>query len=159
MTAIDQDSNRFDPPNQAMGRSVKRGAVATGGAQIVKLACQIVSVIVLSRLLQPADFGIVAMAAPITKGAWRVERPEDVPALLDRAFALALEGRPGPVLVDIPMDVQRAEIEAPAPSLPRPREPGPVDPGDVAEVLYRLATAERPPFRWRRKTVIRWNMP
>ena len=65
MTAIDQDSNRFDPPNQAMGRSVKRGAVATGGAQIVKLACQIVSVIVLSRLLQPADFGIVAMAAPV----------------------------------------------------------------------------------------------
>jgi PST family polysaccharide transporter len=48
-----------------MGRSVKRGAVATGGAQIVKLACQIISVIVLSRLLQPEDFGIVAMAAPV----------------------------------------------------------------------------------------------
>lgn len=48
-----------------MSRSVKRGAVATGGAQVVKLACQITSVIVLSRLLQPADFGIAAMAAPV----------------------------------------------------------------------------------------------
>ncbi|WP_435169052.1 lipopolysaccharide biosynthesis protein [Falsirhodobacter sp. 1013] len=48
-----------------MGQSVKRGAMATGGAQIVKLGCQITSVIVLSRLLQPDDFGIVAMAAPV----------------------------------------------------------------------------------------------
>ncbi|WP_410218883.1 lipopolysaccharide biosynthesis protein, partial [Paracoccus sp. (in: a-proteobacteria)] len=48
-----------------MGQSVKRGALATGGAQIVKLGCQITSVIVLSRLLQPEDFGIVAMAAPV----------------------------------------------------------------------------------------------
>jgi acetolactate synthase I/II/III large subunit len=96
------------------------------------------------RQLGFQETDIVAMAAPITKGAWRVDRPEDVPTLLDRAFALALEGRPGPVLLDIPMDVQRAEIEAGSPPLPRPREPGPVDPGDVAEALYRLATAERP---------------
>lgn len=44
---------------------MKRGALATGGAQLVKLVCQITSVIILSRLLQPEDFGIVAMAAPI----------------------------------------------------------------------------------------------
>ncbi|WP_206692795.1 MULTISPECIES: lipopolysaccharide biosynthesis protein [unclassified Paracoccus (in: a-proteobacteria)] len=44
---------------------MKRGALATGGAQLVKLICQIISVIVLSRLLQPEDFGIVAMAAPV----------------------------------------------------------------------------------------------
>ena len=62
---IDDDSTRFDPPDQSMGQSVKRGAMATGGAQIVKLGCQITSVIVLSRLLQPDDFGIVAMAAPV----------------------------------------------------------------------------------------------
>lgn len=41
------------------------GAVVTGGAQAVKLGCQITSVVVLSRLLQPEDFGIVAMAAPV----------------------------------------------------------------------------------------------
>jgi PST family polysaccharide transporter len=48
-----------------MSQSVGRGAALTGGAQVVKLGCQIVSVIVLSRLLQPEDFGIVAMAAPV----------------------------------------------------------------------------------------------
>lgn len=48
-----------------MGRAVKQGALATGGAQVVKLVCQIISVVVLSRLLQPEDFGIVAMAAPV----------------------------------------------------------------------------------------------
>jgi acetolactate synthase-1/2/3 large subunit len=53
---------------------------------------------------------IVSMAGPITKAAWRVELPEQVPVILQQAFALATDGRPGPVLVDIPMDVQRAEI-------------------------------------------------
>ncbi len=96
------------------------------------------------RQLGFQETDVVAMAAPITKAAWRVERPEDVPSMLDRAFALAVEGRPGPVLVDIPMDVQRAEIDVAAPVPSSPRRPGPVDPGDVAEMLDRLAVAERP---------------
>jgi acetolactate synthase-1/2/3 large subunit len=95
------------------------------------------------RQLGFQETDVVAMAAPITKAAWRVDRPEDVPAILDRAFALAVEGRPGPVLVDIPMDVQRAEIDA-APLAPSAREPNPVDPEAIAESLYRLAAAERP---------------
>lgn len=60
-----QDSTLFDPPSGSLGRSVGRGALATGGAQGVRLACQFASVIVLSRLLAPEDFGIVAMAAPV----------------------------------------------------------------------------------------------
>lgn len=59
-----QDSTLFDPPVGSLGRSVKRGALMTGSAQGVRLACQFASVIVLSRLLAPEDFGIVAMAAP-----------------------------------------------------------------------------------------------
>jgi acetolactate synthase-1/2/3 large subunit len=53
---------------------------------------------------------IVPMALPITKAAWRVNEPEEVPLLLERAFELATDKRPGPVLLDIPMDVQRADI-------------------------------------------------
>lgn len=60
-----QDSTVFDPPNGSLRRSVGRGALATGGAQGVRLACQFASVIILSRLLAPEDFGIVAMAAPV----------------------------------------------------------------------------------------------
>jgi len=53
---------------------------------------------------------IVLIAQSITKGAWRVNHPDEIPVLLNMAFSLAMEGRPGPVLIDIPMDVQRSEI-------------------------------------------------
>ena len=65
------------------------------------------------RQLGFQETDIVAMARPITKAAWLVDDPNDVPALLDRAFDLATAGRPGPVLIDIPMDVQRVRIDAP----------------------------------------------
>jgi acetolactate synthase I/II/III large subunit len=53
---------------------------------------------------------IVSMAHAVTKGAWTVEDAASLPAMLDEAFRLAVEGRPGPVLLDIPMDVQRQEV-------------------------------------------------
>ena len=53
---------------------------------------------------------IVAMARPVTKAAWMVEDAEAFPSMLEDAFALATEGRPGPVLLDIPMDVQSAGV-------------------------------------------------
>lgn len=62
---MEGDSTLFDPPKGSLARSVGRGALATGGAQAIRLACQFVSVIALSRLLAPDDFGIVAMAGPV----------------------------------------------------------------------------------------------
>jgi len=65
------------------------------------------------RLIRQSGFqetDIVAMAKPITKAAWQINDPEQVPHLLQQAFNLAKYGRPGPVLLDIPMDVQGAEI-------------------------------------------------
>ena len=53
---------------------------------------------------------IVAMARPVTKGAWMVEHAAAFPAMLAEAFALAAAGQPGPVLLDIPMDVQMSEL-------------------------------------------------
>ncbi|MDA8228403.1 MAG: thiamine pyrophosphate-binding protein [Desulfitobacterium hafniense] len=49
---------------------------------------------------------------PFVKRAWRVDRPELMPEILEKAFALAESGRPGPVLVDVPMDIFSKEIEA-----------------------------------------------
>jgi acetolactate synthase-1/2/3 large subunit len=54
---------------------------------------------------------IVRMVQPIVKRAWTVDDPNQVPAILEEAFRTATSGRPGPVLIDIPMDVQRAQIE------------------------------------------------
>jgi acetolactate synthase-1/2/3 large subunit len=65
------------------------------------------------RQLGFQETDIVPMAVPVTKAAWRVREPEEVPSMLERAFALATDKRPGPILLDIPMDVQRAEINAP----------------------------------------------
>lgn len=48
---------------------------------------------------------------PFVKRAWRVERPDLFPQILEKAFALAESGRPGPVLVDVPMDIFSMEIE------------------------------------------------
>lgn len=42
---------------------------------------------------------------PFVKRAWRVDRPELLPEIMDKAFRLAMTGRPGPVLVSIPMDI------------------------------------------------------
>jgi acetolactate synthase I/II/III large subunit len=67
------------------------------------------------RQLGFQETDIAAMAQPIVKAAWRVKTAEEIPALFEKAFALAVSGRPGPVLVDVPMDIQRAEISAPVP--------------------------------------------
>lgn len=58
-------ASAFDPPQGSLRKSVGHGAVATGLAQSVKVATQVISVIVLSRLLSPQDFGVVAMCAPV----------------------------------------------------------------------------------------------
>lgn len=63
------------------------------------------------RQLGFQETDIVTMVRPITKAAWLVQTPEEVPELMRRAFQLASSGRPGPVLLDIPMDVQRCDIE------------------------------------------------
>ncbi|MDB5351635.1 MAG: ivlB1 [Planctomycetota bacterium] len=99
-----------------------------------------------SRAIRQLGFqetDIVAMAAPITKLARLVNDPEELPSALEQAFALACSGRPGPVLLDIPMDVQRCPIDAPIPPASRraPKEP---DPRAIAEVLDALAAAEKP---------------
>jgi acetolactate synthase I/II/III large subunit len=63
------------------------------------------------RQLGFQETDIVAMAKPITKAAFLVDDPNQLEEIFEKAFAIALEGRPGPVLIDIPMDIQRAQIE------------------------------------------------
>lgn len=49
---------------------------------------------------------------PVVKRAWRIDDPEALPDILDKAFRLAESGRPGPVLIDVPMDIFSREIDA-----------------------------------------------
>jgi acetolactate synthase-1/2/3 large subunit len=64
------------------------------------------------RQLGFQETDIVKMAAPITKKNYRVYDASSIPLLLEEAFAIALEGRPGPVLIDLPMDIQRGNIDS-----------------------------------------------
>ncbi len=54
---------------------------------------------------------IEAIAKPVTKWAVTVREPAQVPRAFQQAFHLMRSGRPGPVLIDLPFDVQVAEIE------------------------------------------------
>lgn len=66
------------------------------------------------RMLAKEEFqgvDIASIAAPVTKMAVTVLEPAQVPGTLAKAFQLMRTGRPGPVLIDLPFDVQVAEID------------------------------------------------
>ena len=52
-----------------------------------------------------------SMLKPVCKRSWRVDDVEALPYILDKAFRLAEAGRPGPVLVDVPMDMFSREMD------------------------------------------------
>ena len=58
-----------------------------------------------------ADASQYEIYRPFVKRAWRVDRPELMPEIMDKAFRLAVTGRPGPVLVSVPMDIFSMEID------------------------------------------------
>jgi acetolactate synthase-1/2/3 large subunit len=63
------------------------------------------------RQLGFQETDIISIVKPITKYAVRICEPELIKYELQKAIAIAMEGRKGPVLLDIPMDIQRAEID------------------------------------------------
>jgi len=80
---------------------------------------------------------------PFAKRTWRVTRPDQVPRVLARAWDTMLAGRPGPVLVSIPMDVLAEPLDVevwPASPLERPT----ITDGLAAAIALTLARAERP---------------
>lgn len=58
-----------------------------------------------------ADASQYEIYRPFVKRAWRVDRPDLFPEILGKAFQLAESGRPGPVLVSVPMDIFSKEVD------------------------------------------------
>ena len=58
---------------------------------------------------QEAD--TIGITMPIVKHSFMIQTPQELPRAIHEAFHVARSGRPGPVLVDIPMDLSRAEID------------------------------------------------
>lgn len=96
------------------------------------------------RQLGFQETDIVSMARPISKAAWGVQSVDQVPSLLEDAFRLALSGRPGPVLLDIPMDIQRMDISV-RPTQPIPEFPQRFEDTAILDELFSsLIQAKRP---------------
>lgn len=64
------------------------------------------------RQLGFQETDIVCVAQPLTKKCYQVKEASEIPGIFMDAFKIATEGRPGPVLIDIPMDVQRGNIDS-----------------------------------------------
>ena len=60
------------------------------------------------------ETNIIDMVRHVTKYCAYVDRGEDIKYYLDQAFYHATEGRPGPVVLDIPIDMQRVELDVAA---------------------------------------------
>lgn len=91
------------------------------------------------------ELDVFGMTMPIVKHSFLVRRVEELPQIVREAFRIAREGRPGPVLIDLPKDVQIADAahlpdHVPAAVLP---PPAPAD-AKLAEALAAIASAERP---------------
>jgi tartronate-semialdehyde synthase len=88
---------------------------------------------------------IASIAKPVTKMATTVLEPAQVPQVFQQAFHLMRSGRPGPVLIDLPIDVQTAEIEFDIDAYePLPVYKPAASRKQVEKALAMLATAERP---------------
>jgi len=64
-----------------------------------------------SRQIGFQETDIVSIVKPITKASFAIKSAKDLPMVLQQAYILSLEGRPGPVLIDIPMNLQNAECD------------------------------------------------
>jgi tartronate-semialdehyde synthase len=88
---------------------------------------------------------IAAIARPVTKAATTVLEAAQVPGTFQQAFHLMRSGRPGPVLIDLPFDVQMTEIDFdPESYAPLPVYKPAATRAQVEKALDMLAAAERP---------------
>lgn len=97
------------------------------------------------RQMGPQEINIEPMARPVTKYFNTVMDPATIAEELEKAYTLAVSGRPGPVWLNLPLDVQGAEVDLPEPvRLPPPAKvPGP-DLATLDRLVERLAAARRP---------------
>ena len=91
------------------------------------------------------ELDVFGMVMPIVKHSWLVRSVDELPQVLAEAFRVAREGRPGPVLIDLPKDVQLADASHLPEHVPATVEPVPApDAQRLAEATAMIAAAEKP---------------
>ncbi len=114
---------------------------------IVVLSGQVPTFMIGTDAFQEAD--TVGITRPCTKHNWLVKDTDKLAETLHQAFHVSRSGRPGPVLIDIPKDVQFATGEYQAPAQAKVSHYQPQIKGDsdaIAAMVEMMETAERPVF-------------
>lgn len=86
------------------------GDAALDSIPVVAITGQVASHLIGTDAFQEAD--VLGLSLACTKHSFIVQNVEEIPEIMARAFQIAQSGRPGPVLVDIPRDVQLAQTSA-----------------------------------------------
>lgn len=109
---------------------------------MVALTGQVATTLMGTDAFQEVD--IYGITLPIVKHSFLLRRGEDIAATVREAFRIAREGRPGPVLIDLPKDVMAGLVEWRGPA-PRAVEPPPsLDLDAIKRARALLERAERP---------------
>ncbi|MFC4726659.1 acetolactate synthase 2 catalytic subunit [Coralloluteibacterium thermophilus] len=91
------------------------------------------------------ELDVFGMTLPIVKHSFLARAVDELPRIVAEAFRLAREGRPGPVLIDLPKDVQLADARHLPAHCPATVAPPPMpEEAALVEAIAAIATAERP---------------
>ena len=90
------------------------------------------------------ELDMVSMVSGITKYAVRVDDPRDIRYYMEKALHIAREGRKGPVVLDIPYDVARSDVNVEELKGFTPQQERSFDPIDVREFVKILESSKRP---------------
>ncbi|PZQ26379.1 MAG: acetolactate synthase large subunit [Stenotrophomonas acidaminiphila] len=91
------------------------------------------------------ELDVFGLTLPIVKHSFVARRVDDLPTMVREAFRIAREGRPGPVLIDLPKDVQMSDASHLPDHVPASVDPVPApEDAKLAEALAAIAGAEKP---------------
>ena len=123
-------------------------AIATAYADSIPVVCitgQVNTDQIGSDVFQEAD--ITGSAEPFVKHSYLLRNPDDIAKVFKEAFYIAGSGRPGPVLIDVPMDVQKAEVDFVYPEKCEIRSYKPTTKGNflqIKRIIAQLSEAKKP---------------
>lgn len=108
---------------------------------VVAITGQVATSLIGTDAFQEAD--VLGLSLACTKHSFIVQSIDELPEIIAKAFQIAQSGRPGPVLIDIPKDVQFAETDLNPFTIPV-EKPTALDHSQVEQALELLKNAKRP---------------
>ena len=112
---------------------------------MVAITCQVRQTLIGKNAFQETD--IIGITRPCVKHSYLVLKAEELAQTVRDAFHIASHGRPGPVVIDVPVDVLQAPCPALLPDMPSPRllaPPPAPPPEEIAHLLSLMRSCRRP---------------